>query len=84
MKWNEMTTVKKLILVTGWIFGLAYIVFKILSLCDIDIVHQGISFAFFGVFWLSNGILQQNKIPAICYYVVAAAFFLLCLLYFLV
>lgn len=81
MKWNEMTTGKKVLFVIALICGLACLVLTLLDNFNIWAAPKAIGPALFGTFWICGGILQKNKILAICYYVLGAAWFFLSLLH---
>ena len=81
MKWNEMTTGKKILFVISLIFGTAYLILTFLNIFNVWAIPKAISPALFGVFWICGGFLQKNKKLAICYYILGVVWFLLSLFY---
>ncbi len=82
MKWNEMTTVQKILYVIGLICGLSYFVLSFLDLFDLLPIPKGALYLLFSVFWLNLGIIQKVKKHAILGYILAAAYAVLALCYF--
>ena len=83
MKWNEMTTVRKVVCVVGWVCGISYFVLSFFDLIDLPAIPKVALYPLFGICWLCMGINLKSKKLAIMYYILAAAWFLLSLLHFL-
>ena len=81
MKWNEMTTARKAVFVVGWICGIAYLVLSIFELTNLPTIPKAAWNPLFGIYWLCQGINLKSRKHKIMYYIIAAAWFLLCLLY---
>ncbi len=81
MKWNEMTTVQRVIYVVGLISGFSYLVLSALDLFGLLPISKGILFPLFSVFWLNLGMIQKVKKNAIWYYILAAVYVVIALLY---
>ena len=81
MKWNEMTMVQRVIYVIGLISGFSYLFLSALDLFDLLPISKGVLFPLFSVFWLNLGMIQKVKKIAILYYIIAAGYFVLSLLY---
>ncbi len=81
MKWNEMTTIKKIISVIGWICGFVFFILSLIDLFDLLQISEAIKLPLFSAFWVSMGINQSNEKLAKWYYIVAAGYALLALLY---
>ena len=81
MKWNEMTMVQRVIYVIGLISGFSYLFLSALDLFDVLPISKGVLFPLFSVFWLHLGVIRKDKISAICYYIIAAGYVVLSLLY---
>ena len=81
MKWNEMTTRRKVLYVLA---NLCAVVTLILCLLDSMDVLQGtdaLRHALFGLFFLYMGITNESRFLSIGNYVMAAAWFFLSFLY---
>ena len=81
MKWNEMTTVKKIIVVLGFICAFVYFVLSVIEFYDLATIPKAISFLLFAAFLVSLSIMQSNKKLAKWYYILTAGYALLALLY---
>ena len=81
MKWNEMTTVRKVVCVVGWICGISYFVLTFFDLTNLPTIPKAALYPLFGIFWLCQGINLESRKKAIMYYIFAATWFLLSLLY---
>ena len=81
MKWEEMTIVKKIICVVGWIGGFAYLILHGCEARDLFSTPDAIKFSLFSAFWVSVGIIQSNKKLAKWYYFIAEGYGLLTLLH---
>ena len=75
MKWNEMTTAKKILFVISLIIAAAYFILTLLDIFNVWAVPKAISPALFGTFWICSGFLQKNKKIAVAYYILGAAWF---------
>lgn len=80
MKWKEMSNVKKIICVIGYIGGLSYFILTTCDIFDLFETPKEIAFPLFSAFWVSFGI-QSNEKHARWYYVLAVGYALLALLY---
>lgn len=81
MKWNEMTTVQKIIYVIGLICGISYLVLSFFDLFDLLPIPKGALCLIVSVFWLNLGIIQRVKKHAIWCYILAAGYVVFALLY---
>ena len=81
MKWDDMTTVQKIIYVIGWIGGLSYFILTTCEIFDLFSIPKAITFPLFSAFWVCMGMTQSDKKLAKWYYVLAAGYVLLTLLY---
>jgi hypothetical protein len=81
MKWNEMTTGKKILFVISLICGAAYFILLLLDIFNIWTGPESIRPAIFGAFWIFCGFLQKNKKLAIFDYVLGVVWLLLSLFY---
>ena len=77
MKWNEMTTAKKILFVISLIIAAAYFILTLLDIFNVWAVPKAISPALLGTFWICGGFLQKNKKLAIFNYILGAAWFLI-------
>lgn len=91
MKWNEMTTIRKVVCVVGWICGISYlilsffdlIILSFFDLTNLPTIPKAALCPLFGIYWLCMGINLKSRKLAIMYYILAAAWFLLSLLHLL-
>ena len=81
MKWNEMTMVQRVICVIGLISCFSYLFLSALDLFDLLPISKSVLFPLFSVFWLNLGMIQKVKKIAIWYYIIAAGYVVLSLLY---
>lgn len=80
MKWSELTTGEKILFVTSLILMVAYMVLTGFSIFGIDLVPKAVPPALFGCSSLCDGIIRKSRKQAIIHYVLAALWFVLCLL----
>jgi len=81
MKWNEMSTGRKLLIVFMFLCVLVYLVLSLLDILEIGSIPKAAAPVFFGIFGVCNGVLQTNKTLAVVWYVAAALHFLCSLMY---
>ena len=81
MQWNEMTTVRKVVFVVGWICGISYLVLSFFDLTNLPTIPKAALYPLFGIYWLCQGINQKSRKLNIMYYSLVPAWFLLSLLY---
>ena len=81
MKWNEMTTVQKIMSVVGWICGIVFIILTVIDLFAPLPIPKAAIFSLYAVFWVGMGITQSSRKLAKWYYGIAAGFAFLALLY---
>ena len=79
MKWNEMTIIQRILFVVGWLCAAIWLLLTILSETGVLESVNAIRNALMGVWCLSNGI-QKSRIMKVLWWVLAAAFFVLCFL----
>lgn len=84
MKWNEKTTLQKILFVLAIVCGVAHIILSILEIFDIHLIRGVASRVLFGIFWLFLGFQYPSKKIAILYYILAALWFLSGILYIIV
>lgn len=81
MKWNKQAFVQKVLPVIGYICGVAFLVLSAFELCDIQIVPKAVGYALFGVFYLTQGPIQESRKRKIWTYILAALWFLLAVMW---
>ena len=81
MNWYEMTMIRKVICVVGWVCGISYLVLAFFDLTDLPTIPKPVLYPLFGIYWLCQGINQKSRTAKIMYYSLVPAWFLLGLLY---
>ena len=79
MKWNEMTIIQRILVVVGWLCAAIWLLLAILSETGVLESVNTIRNALFGVWCLSH-VIQKNRIMKVLWWVLAAAWFVLCFL----
>lgn len=81
VKWNESVYVQKILPVIAYICAVAYLILSAFELCDIHIVPRAVACALFGIFFLSQSLIQKSRKKKIWGYCLTAGWFLLSLMH---
>ena len=80
LKWNEISTAKKVLFVISLLCMVAYFVLFLLDILEVWVLSEGLAYSFLAFFLLIQGFLQKSKKAAICLYISAAIWVLLTIL----
>lgn len=81
MKWHEMSNFQRILFVAGWICVAAWFLLAILDETGVLKSAIAIRHGLFGVWCLGTGITQKSKKMRILWFVLAAAYVILSMLY---
>lgn len=81
MKWNERGLTDKAMVIIGYVSITAFLALTLLHQLAVLSVHKAVSHALMGVFFLSHGLVEENRKEKIWKLVLAAGWFLVAALY---
>ena len=83
MKWDELSTARKIIFIIGYICFFLYLILILFDVFDLLPFSSSACAPLFGISWLALAINQKHKLVAIMYYFIAAVYLLLGLAHFI-